>query len=247
MKRFTETDKWRDTWFRKLRPLSKLAFLYVVDNCDAAGVWDPDFELADFTIGEEIAWPMLLAEFGERVEVLKNGKWHLTRFIEFQYGAELVEECRPHAKVLQLLRAHGIPYRKGIKRVSIPTIQDRTGQDNTGKDRVEASNAPAEPPPPTPVEVIYAAYPRKSAKADALKAIAKAIDKSSHAAVLQGTQAYAAAVALWPEDERQYVPHPATWFNRGSYEDDPATWIRNAAPGNNRFGSVTSTDHAKGF
>lgn len=40
------------------------------------------------------------------------------------------------------------------------------------------------------------------------------------------TRAYAAAVALWPEEETQFIPHPATWFNRGSYDDDPNEWVK---------------------
>jgi hypothetical protein len=228
VKRFTETEKWRDTWFRKLAPDSKLAFLYVVDNCDAAGVWDPDYDLANFTIGREINWPGVLADLGDRVSCLHNGKWHLTRFVEFQYG-ELVEECRPHAKVLALLKAHEIPYKKGIYRVSIPTRirigqdKDRTGSEGgTG----ETVGAPAAAEREATAEEIYAAYPRKEARQDALRAIGKALTKRSAGELLRATRAYAAAVATWIPDDRKFVPHPATWFNGGRYEDDPKTWER---------------------
>ena len=42
---------------------------------------------------------------------------------------------------------------------------------------------------------------------------------------------YAEGVAKWPRQYRytdaggDLVPHPATWFNRGSYGDDPDTWV----------------------
>jgi len=77
MKRFTDTDKWRDPWFRKLSAGAKLAFLFIVDNCDNAGVWDADMELANFSIGMEIPWEKVRESLGERLEVLKSGKWHL--------------------------------------------------------------------------------------------------------------------------------------------------------------------------
>lgn len=89
-------------------------------------------------------------------------------------------------------------------------------------------------------EDIYNAYPRKVGKQAAIKAIQKAI-KAIRAPGWDGacdrneaylharTQAYAAAVAQWPEAEKQYIPHPATWFNRGSYEDDPKEWQRGTA------------------
>lgn len=72
---------------------------------------------------------------------------------------------------------------------------------------------------------IYSAYPRHVGRADAIRAIGKAI-RSGVAAerLLERTKAYASAVADWPEDRKQFIPHPATWFNRGSYDDDPSTW-----------------------
>jgi len=107
MKRFTDTDKWRDPWFRKLSAGAKLAFLFIVDNCDNAGVWDADMELANFSIGMEIPWEKVRESLGERLEVLKSGKWHLKKFVNFQCG-ELSEECKPHAAVIRLLNKHGI-------------------------------------------------------------------------------------------------------------------------------------------
>ncbi len=118
MKRFTETDKWRDSWFRKLPPETKLAYLYVIDNCDAAGVWDADYELADFQTGHEHNWPAIIEVLGDRLHILPNGKWHLTRFVAFQYGT-LSPECKPHQNVLRLIEVHQLPtlskgYPKGI-------------------------------------------------------------------------------------------------------------------------------------
>jgi hypothetical protein len=35
--RFTDTAKWEDKWFSGLKPVEKLLFLYLCDNCDPAG------------------------------------------------------------------------------------------------------------------------------------------------------------------------------------------------------------------
>ena len=83
------------------------------------------------------------------------------------------------------------------------------------------------PSAPTP-EMIYAAYPRKQAKGNALKAIAKAISKKRVDAheLLSAVEAYAACVADWPESERQYVPLCASWVNGDRWEDDRALWVK---------------------
>lgn len=85
-------------------------------------------------------------------------------------------------------------------------------------------------------EDIYSAYPRKIGKQAALKAIIKAVKghmgservsvSAGMAEMLRLTRLYAAAVARWPAADKQFIPHPATWFNRGSYEDDPKEWQR---------------------
>lgn len=101
-KRFTETDKWRDKWFRALRPEHKLAWLYLLDNCDQAGVIDLDRELANFQIGIALDWEAFLEYCTDRVETIAKGKLWVVRFVEFQYG-ELSEACPAHKPALASL------------------------------------------------------------------------------------------------------------------------------------------------
>ena len=118
MKRFTETLKWSDPWFRKLKPESKLLWFWILDNCDAAGVIDPDLELASFQIGYQ--YPLdTLCEFGDRVSKLPCGKYHVVKFIAFQHGEKLSRSCKAHNPVFQSLSQHGIEldaigYAKGM-------------------------------------------------------------------------------------------------------------------------------------
>jgi uncharacterized phage protein (TIGR02220 family) len=42
--RFTNTDKWNDAWFYELKPLQKLLFIYLCDNCDIAGFIEINFK-----------------------------------------------------------------------------------------------------------------------------------------------------------------------------------------------------------
>jgi len=144
MKRFTETSKWADKWFRALPRDAKLAFFYVLDNCDAAGVWEADFDLANFCIGgEPLDWDGVLTAMGDRVHVLPNGKWFLTKFVEFQYG-RLSEECKPHKSVFKVLNSHGISlgYAKGIQTLTPPkgrlTLQEEEKEQDKEKEKGDA-------------------------------------------------------------------------------------------------------------
>lgn len=88
---------------------------------------------------------------------------------------------------------------------------------------------------PDGVREIYLAYPRHIAPQDAYAAIRGAIERTPQPTVLAATLSYARCVAKWPHSyrfpkmpdgqERDTVPHPATWFNRGSYNDDPKEWV----------------------
>ena len=83
---------------------------------------------------------------------------------------------------------------------------------------------------------IYAAYPRKVGKQSALKAITKAAKLGGGMSfLLDKTNHYALAVKSWPAADKKFIPHPATWFNRGSYDDDQTEWKRGASAVTSQF------------
>jgi hypothetical protein len=117
MKRFTDTDKWADRWFRKLPPEMKCFWFYVLDRCDLAGAWKVDLEAASFAIGHELTEEEIFSNFDGRFKKIRPDLWYVSKFISFQYG-ELSEECRPHAAVIRSLKSNGLwkEYSKGIQR-----------------------------------------------------------------------------------------------------------------------------------
>lgn len=131
MKRFTDTDKWRDSWFAGLDSDTKLAVIYIYDACDNAGVFDPNLRLADFCIGKAIDWKGVREAMGDRLKVLPSGKWLLTGFVLFQFG-NLSPDSKPHQSVMRLIQNHGIPegYLKGIH-----TLKDKDKDKDKDKEQ----------------------------------------------------------------------------------------------------------------
>lgn len=117
--RRTDTEKWDDGWYAGLGPDHKLAWNYINDKCDGAGVWDCNFKLADMKIGGmrdgfKVDWEGFLREAGYRLMVLANGKWWNTKHISFQIGGGRISlygpngTNRPHTFIFKLLRSHGL-------------------------------------------------------------------------------------------------------------------------------------------
>ncbi len=108
LKRFTDTGKWNDPWFRALTPTSKLLWSWLVDHCDNSGVIDPDMALASFQIGQPVNQDHII-EIGDRIEKISNGKYWIPKFVRFQFGV-LSEESRVHSSVIKLLKHNQIDY-----------------------------------------------------------------------------------------------------------------------------------------
>lgn len=101
MKRFTETLKWSDPWFRRLSPVAKLLWIYLTDNCDCTGLIDLDIDLAAFHIGSKIT-EKHLGELSSRVDRTIDEKIFIPRFIPFQYGS-LSDTCPAHKPIIKLV------------------------------------------------------------------------------------------------------------------------------------------------
>ena len=80
---------------------------------------------------------------------------------------------------------------------------------------------------------IYNAYPRKVGRLDAIKAIEKAVVYLVKQEGLTPLEARRTLYKVTVEYSRSpdgqnpdktKIPHPATWYNRGSYLDDPQEW-----------------------
>ncbi len=120
-RRFTETEKWNDVWFRKLSPEAKTLFEYLRDNCDIAGFWEIDFEVASLKTGIPLKQ--------NEQELLDNCKTHykdietvvqelskscfrnekyiwLKNFIFYQGNLPLGKDCNVNIAILKSINSH---------------------------------------------------------------------------------------------------------------------------------------------
>ncbi len=124
-KRMTDTDKWKKRFVRDLSPQHKLLWFYILDDCNHAGIWEVDIEVASIRVGYELVYDMLPESFLDKIVIFDNGdKWFIPDFIDFQYG-ELNPNSNVHKSVISLLQRYNLEgYVKGLQ--TLPnTVQDK--------------------------------------------------------------------------------------------------------------------------
>lgn len=106
-KRLIDTAIFRKDFIRGLDAPCKLLFMYLITECDHAGLWDVEFEVMEIRLGLKFK-ESPLSQFGNKVVVVDGGKkWFIPSFVEFQYG-ELKENNRVHASVISILSKHDL-------------------------------------------------------------------------------------------------------------------------------------------
>jgi len=103
--RFTDTDKWNDAWFSGLKPLSKLLFLYLCDQCDIAGFIEINERKIcfDLGIGKQEA-EKSLKEIETRLLLSKDGRFIFIRnFLKHQKNIKLNPGNNAHKGIIKRL------------------------------------------------------------------------------------------------------------------------------------------------
>lgn len=126
-KRFTDTDIWKkQRWFRKLNPIYKLAFCYIKDMCNHAGLWNIEcsdlvddlgldcFDITDFIDSVNVEFDKATGQkiMKERLLKVSDNLLLITGFIQFQYQGKdgKVSFSAPVKTALQILEGLHNPY-----------------------------------------------------------------------------------------------------------------------------------------
>lgn len=122
-KRLTDTAIWKSQrWFRKLQPIYKLAFCYIKDQSDHAGLWKIDcsdlmedlcieeFDIYDFVSSINTEYDKISGGkiIKERVLIIQNSVLWITGFVQFQYerkGKYVEYNCNATKSALIILHS----------------------------------------------------------------------------------------------------------------------------------------------
>lgn len=138
-KRFTDTEKFSDTWYRKLSILHKVIWEYLLAECNHAGIFENfDLEMMSFKIGAEVTQEDLKV-FEDRIIFIKPDVLFIPKFIQFQYGV-LNPQSKVHISVLRELEKYGIDRVSIEYPKSIDTLKDKNK--NIYKDINNSINKP---------------------------------------------------------------------------------------------------------
>ena len=108
-KRFTDTEKWKKPFIRGLQAPYKLLWLYICDDCDYAGIWQVDMDVAQIRVGEKLDETLAKKFFGEKIIIFDNGsKWFIPSFLEFQYPTGLNPDNKAHGGIIKILEKYNL-------------------------------------------------------------------------------------------------------------------------------------------
>jgi len=107
-KRFTDSEKYKDPWFRKLSPTCKMLFLFMCDDCNHAGIWKENLDTFNF-IYKTSATKEDIDAMGDKVLKVNQETYLIQSFIKFQYG-KLNPENKAHLGVIRALSYIGVDY-----------------------------------------------------------------------------------------------------------------------------------------
>ncbi len=197
-KRFTDTDKWKKEFIRGLGPEYKLLWLYILDDCDHAGVWHVDFEVARIRVGEDVDKQKAIGLFGDRIQIINGGsKWFIPDFIDFQYG-ELNPANRMHLSVINVLNKNDI---KPLIR-SLQGPKDKEQDKDKDKDKEQDKDKDG-------FELFWNKYGKKIGKPKTEKEWSK-ISSADKELIMKNLDAYCQREVKFRKDPERYLKHK-TW------------------------------------
>lgn len=107
-KRMTDTDKWKKPFIKSLPAEYKLFWLFLLDECDHAGIWHIEMDVLELRLGIKLSLEKARGFFKEKIVVFDSGnKIFVPDFITFQYGV-LSPANKAHNSVINILTRYNL-------------------------------------------------------------------------------------------------------------------------------------------
>lgn len=106
-RRFTDTEKFNDSWYRKLTLLQRSIWEFLLAECNHAGILEKfDIDIISFKIGVSITLDDVKS-LGNRIIFVTDEILFIPNFIKFQYNI-LNPQNKVHASVLRILEKYNL-------------------------------------------------------------------------------------------------------------------------------------------
>lgn len=109
-KRLTDSEKWKDPWFKKLKGEMQLFWLFVLDTCDHAGIWKDQLDDFNRITGSILGYEKIIENFKGRMIPINDDTFLIPKFIMFQYTNFNADRNNAHKGVARSLDGFGITY-----------------------------------------------------------------------------------------------------------------------------------------
>jgi hypothetical protein len=214
MKRFTETDKWKDPWFRSLPPPEKLVFLFVIENCNNGGFYEKDLGLMAFATGlDESTLQGAIKGLGRGLVDCDGWLWVRT-FLKHQKNDALNPENKAHKQIIGLVREQVDRFRENAEfKEFLAPYKGLTSPIGIGKGTVKVRKGVQR----EGFDDFWNAYPRKDARAKAEEAWKKV---QAPAEIILAAIEQQKRGEQWRKANGQFIPLPASWLNGRRWEDE---------------------------
>lgn len=108
-KRYTDTNKFKDKWYRNLTPKQKCIWEYMLSACDIAGFFEIDYEDITFHVNANVTKDDMEV-FKDKVQLLKKDLLFIPNFVLFQQKINSLNELNPknncHKGIIDILNKH---------------------------------------------------------------------------------------------------------------------------------------------
>jgi len=221
-KRFTETNKWDDKWFRGLTPGCKLMFLFITDKCDLAGFYEIDTQDIAFRTGLEES-KILGAIQGLDRGLLVKGDWVWMRnFLHHQKNLPLNPLNNAHKHIIQCVSDKlslfpEVPKLIGAKKGLFSPIGNGKGN-GKGKSKGKKAGKVTEYTPE--FEAFYANYPRREDKRKAFESYTAVISRGVDSSTIHDGASRYTKFCKADGREAGKIKLPSTWLNNDCWENE---------------------------